>query len=293
MSVPSPVDVPEATELAILRDRVAVLENTNRLYQLILDAMPQRVMWKDRKSTYLGCNRLFAQDGGHATAAELIGLDDRHPSLPWTAQADLYQEMDRKVMEDGIAEINFEEPQDQVDGSVNWVRTSKIPLRDTAGNVFGVLGMYEDITGQKRLEAERLQAREQMIEAQQLVLQELSTPLIPISDHVVVLPLIGTVDSQRAQQVLETLLQGISAMRARMAILDITGVTIVDTQVANALIQAAQAVRLLGAEVVLTGIRPEVAQTLVGLGVELRGIMTRGTVQSGIAYAVERYGAAR
>jgi rsbT co-antagonist protein RsbR len=88
--------------------------------------------------------------------------------------------------------------------------------------------------------------------------------------------------------VLETLLEGIAGSGASVAILDITGVALVDTQVANALIRAAQAVNLLGAQVVLTGIRPEVAQTLVGLGVELGGIVTRSSLQSGIAYALER-----
>jgi len=89
---------------------------------------------------------------------------------------------------------------------------------------------------------------------------------------------------------METLLHGISHMTARFAILDITGVPIVDTQVAHVLIQAAQSVRLLGGQVILTGIRPEVAQTLVGLGVNLNDLIVRGNLQSGVAYAtLERY----
>jgi ABC-type sugar transport system substrate-binding protein len=132
------------------------------------------------------------------------------------------------------------------------------------------------------------QAREEVIQAQKEALRELSTPLIPISDNVVIMPLIGTIDSARAQQIIETLLHGVSSQRTRMAILDITGVLLVDTQVANVFIQAAQAASLLGAQVVLTGIRPEVSQTLVGLGIDLRGIVTRGTLQSGIAYAMSR-----
>ncbi len=103
-----------------------------------------------------------------------------------------------------------------------------------------------------------------------------------------VMPLIGALDAQRTQQIMETLLHGISTSRAQVAILDITGVAVVDTQVANALLQAARAVRLLGAQVALTGIRPEVAQTLVGLGVDLGGIVTYSTLQSGIAFAIGR-----
>lgn len=127
----------------------------------------------------------------------------------------------------------------------------------------------------------------EIIQAQAAAIQELSTPLIPISDDVLIMPLIGSIDSSRAQQVLERLLTGVAESRAHTVILDITGVAVVDTQVANALIRAAQAVRLLGARIVLTGIRPEIAQTLVGLGIDLQNITTRGTLQTGIAYAMK------
>ncbi len=104
------------------------------------------------------------------------------------------------------------------------------------------------------------------------------------------MPLIGAIDSARAQQIMETLLEGVAQHRSDVVILDITGVQVVDTQVANALLQAAQAVKLLGAQVILTGIRPHIAQTLVSLGVDLRGIVTRSTLQTGVAYALERFG---
>jgi len=147
--------------------------------------------------------------------------------------------------------------------------------------------VVEDITDRKRAEAAQRLVEEQqdIIRSQQESLLELSTPFIPITEQVMVMPLIGAIDSRRAQQVLDSLLHGVSSTRARIAILDITGVPLVDTQVANVLIQAAQSVKLLGAEVVLTGIRPEVAQTLVGLGVNLSGITTMSNLQRGIAYA--------
>src|SRR4030095_15235352 len=109
-----------------------------------------------------------------------------------------------------------------------------------------------------------------------------------ISDDVLVMPLIGIVDAARAQQILARLLTGIAENHAHTVILDITGVPVVDTQVANVLIDAAQAVQLLGARTVLTGIRPEVAQTLVSLGIDLRNIVTRSTLQTGIAYAMRK-----
>jgi len=117
-------------------------------------------------------------------------------------------------------------------------------------------------------------------------LRELSTPLIPLTDHVVIMPLIGTIDSQRARLVLEALLNGVVQHQAELVIIDITGVSVVDAQVAQALISAAQALKLIGAQVMLTGIQPQIAQTLVALDVDLRGIVTQGTLQAGIAVAL-------
>ena len=105
-----------------------------------------------------------------------------------------------------------------------------------------------------------------------------------------VMPLIGTMDTQRAAQVLDTALAGAQPAAARVVILDITGMRHVDTSVAATLINAGKALRLLGTQAVLTGIRAEVAQTLVQLGVSLDGLITRSTLQSGIAYALQRVG---
>ncbi|HYF65661.1 MAG TPA: STAS domain-containing protein [Herpetosiphonaceae bacterium] len=146
-----------------------------------------------------------------------------------------------------------------------------------------IVTSVRDITEYLRQEEEQKTLKEQVIAAQQATLRELSTPLIPLAQGVLVMPLIGAIDSQRAQQVIEELLHGASERKARVVIVDITGVSVVDTQVANALIRAAQAVKLLGADVVLTGIRPEIAQTLVGLGVDLSVITTRSSLESGIA----------
>jgi PAS domain S-box-containing protein len=153
------------------------------------------------------------------------------------------------------------------------------------GDQHRFIAIAHDLTERKREAEERAALQERIIQAQAATLAELSTPLIPINDQVMVMPLVGAIDSDRAGQVLQTLLHGIERSRARVAILDITGVPIVDTQVAKSLVVAAQAVRLLGARMVLTGIRPEVAQTLVGLGVDLGEIITQSSLQSGIAYA--------
>jgi anti-anti-sigma regulatory factor len=141
---------------------------------------------------------------------------------------------------------------------------------------------------ERRLAEAALREREELVQAQASTLAELSAILLPISDSAMVMPLIGVLDSNRAQRITEALLAGVNANRTRIVILDITGMSLVDTQAANALISAALAVRLLGAEAVITGIRAEVAQTLVGLDIDLSGIVTRNSLQSGIAYALNR-----
>lgn len=154
------------------------------------------------------------------------------------------------------------------------------------GEPLGMANISRDRREEIAAEEERLALQEQVIQAQQSAIRELSTPLIPLTKHVVLMPLIGSVDSSRAQLVMETLLEGIASHQADIAILDITGVSVVDTQVANALVQTAQAVKLLGAQVILTGIGSTMAQTLIHLGADLSSIQTRGSLQSGIAYAM-------
>lgn len=141
-----------------------------------------------------------------------------------------------------------------------------------------------------RSEQERAQLQEEIIMAQNTRLAELSTPMIPITDRIMVMPLIGMMDAPRAQQVLETALFGAKESRAKVVILDITGMKLVDAGVASVLVSAAGGLRLLGAQVVITGIRPEVAQALVSLDIDLRGMLTLGTLQSGIAHALRLTG---
>ncbi len=135
----------------------------------------------------------------------------------------------------------------------------------------------------QRAEEERARLSAEIIRVQDEQLAELSTPLIPLTDQIVLMPLVGTLDSKRAAQMIEALLHGLTETRPVVAIIDITGVSVVDTHVANTLVQAAQAARLLGTHVVLTGIRGGVARSLVGLGVELEGLTTRKSLQDGIA----------
>lgn len=133
-------------------------------------------------------------------------------------------------------------------------------------------------------------AAEDTILRHQAAVRELSTPVIRIFDRVLLLPLVGTIDTQRAQQVMETILLRVSEEQARVVIVDISGVPVVDTKVAEHLILTTNAVRLLGAETVIAGISPVVAKTIVQLGISLPALATRGRLQDAIVQALALVG---
>ncbi|WP_404349002.1 STAS domain-containing protein [Sutcliffiella horikoshii] len=128
---------------------------------------------------------------------------------------------------------------------------------------------------------------EHTVSMQKIALQELAAPLIPVFDKISVMPLVGTIDTERARQIMENLLQGVVKHRAEVVLIDITGVPVVDTMVAHHIIQAAEAVRLVGAKCLLVGIRPEIAQTIVNLGINLDQIITKNSLKKGIETALE------
>jgi len=130
-----------------------------------------------------------------------------------------------------------------------------------------------------------VQERERIIRQQQEAIRELSTPVLQVRERLLILPIIGIVDSQRARQLTEQLLRGIRANRAKVVVMDITGVPSVDSTVANHLVQTVEASRLLGATVIVTGLSPEIAQTLVTIGVDLTKMNTVGDLQGGIEEA--------
>jgi PAS domain S-box-containing protein len=167
-------------------------------------------------------------------------------------------------------------------GLTIWYENKLSPIMDADGVVTHILALIIDVSERKQQER-IVREQNEIILRQYDELNELSTPLLSISDRTLVLPLIGSIDSRRISQLISSLLEGISSKKAEHVIIDITGVPIVDTQVANALIQATQAVKLLGAQVILSGIRPEVAKTLVGLGIDFGTLLPQATLQSAIA----------
>jgi rsbT co-antagonist protein RsbR len=142
------------------------------------------------------------------------------------------------------------------------------------------LGLYTTEVFQK--------GREEVIARQQQEMMELSTPVVQLWEGILALPLIGTLDSARTQVVMEALLQKIVDTGAGIAIIDITGVPTVDTLVAQHLLKTVAAARLMGAECIISGIRPQIAQTIVHLGVELNDVVTKATLADALAVALQR-----
>ena len=133
-------------------------------------------------------------------------------------------------------------------------------------------------------------SREEVIARQQEEMLELSTPVVKLWDGVLALPMIGTLDSQRTQLVMESLLQRIVETGSEIAIIDITGVPTVDTLVAQHLLKTVTAIRLMGADAIISGVRPQIAQTIVHLGLDLQGIVTKANLADALALALKRVG---
>ncbi|MGE0711875.1 MAG: protoglobin domain-containing protein [Planctomycetota bacterium] len=135
-----------------------------------------------------------------------------------------------------------------------------------------------------------ISARERRLESQQRALRELSAPVIEVWRDIIVLPLVGTMDTHRAQEVTEGLLNGVDQRQAKVAIIDITGLPVMDTSTANHLITAVRAVELLGATVIVTGLRPAIAQTIVSLGIDTSHLRTKARLADGLRLALELTG---
>ena len=147
---------------------------------------------------------------------------------------------------------------------------------------------YVEVLETGAVEALQAYARdlsERIIRQQQEAIRELSTPVLQVRERLLILPIIGLIDPQRARQLTEQLLRGIRTNRARVVVIDITGVAAMDATVANHLVQTVEASRLLGATVIVTGLSPEIAQTLVTIGVDLGKMNTVGDLQGGIEEA--------
>lgn len=164
----------------------AELHWSQQLFQLVIDNIPHSVFWKDRNSVYLGCNKNTAKDANVGEPSNIVGKSDY--DLPWTKEeSDFFRECDKRVMDNGVPEVNIIETQVQADGNLFWLNTNKIPLHDNEGNVVGIFGTYENITERKQVEEnlkklnETLEAR---VERRTVKLRETENRLSRLADNV-------------------------------------------------------------------------------------------------------------
>jgi PAS domain S-box-containing protein len=251
------------------------LQRMSSELEIIIDAIPGLVFYKDVNNRFLRVNKYMA-DSYKKTKKQLEGAScfDLHPQK----EAQAYFDDDLQVIRSRTPKLGIDE-RFETESGVSWISTSKIPYFDEKGEVVGVIGVSMNITERKQAE-ERIQQQTKEI-------MDLSTPVMQVWQGVVVAPLIGSLDSQRTQQFMERLLTRIVETNSPVALVDIMGVPTIDTQTAQHLIETISAVRLLGAQVVLTGVRPAIAQTLVHLGIDLSGIMTRASLAAGLQVALD------
>jgi len=230
---------------------------------------------------------------------ELMGGDPmKGLKLAQTKRETIHEDWTKSVTEEGAApmdEFVFE----RKDGSTGYLEVRSVPIMDDKGNPVAAEGILIDITKRKKMEDELLRHRdqlEQMVQertaeltkaqeiatrqAQEII--EMSTPIILLRRGILLAPLIGTLNSDRAQQFTERLLNAIAQTNSAVALVDITGVPTVDTQTAHYLTRTISAVRLLGAQAILTGVGPSLASTLVELGIDLSNVITRSALSDGL-----------
>ncbi len=179
----------------------------------------------------------------------------------------------------------------RVSGQWRWMHDRmSVFTRTEDGRVKEILGIMQDVTSQKDFEDERERLLQQFLDAQKQAMLELSTPIIPIIDQIIIMPLVGSIDTSRAQEITRALLRGITDHRASIVIIDITGVPVVDSGVADHLNRTIQAAQLKGAHTVITGISDAVAETIVDLGIDWSKLETLRDLQSGLIAAFKRLG---
>lgn len=269
-----------------VRDRTRAenaLRESEERFRILVELAPLAVA-VHQGGVVVYANPAAARLLGAASPSEILGreaMDFIHPdSVP------IVIERMRRMAETGEAMPVVEETFVRLDGSVIHADVAVAPTTFEGGPAVQVACLDASERRRTHEALRRAEVQEGVIRTQEAMLRALATPLIPVGEGVLVMPLVGAIDGPRARQILEALLAGVAAHRARSAIIDVTGVPELDGAVADALLRAARAVRLLGAEAVLTGLSPSVAQGLAGAGVDLGGLSTRATLRDGIAHAL-------
>ena len=270
--------------LLVARNARAIADNRSqaRTLEIVLDHLPVGVMIIDAVTGKRSVNR-----------AGVDLLTDEQPDVrqplplfhPDSDRAVTPEErLSRIAMRSGEV-VSRERDLVAADGTRRRFSVTAAPFRDHHGAIAGSVSLFHDLTQQLRAEREREQLKAAVISAQRAALAERATPLIPISDEILVVPIIGAIDSERGRQLVETLMHLEGHDHVRIVLLDLTGVRDLDDAGARALVQAAAVLRLRGVTTILTGIGQDVAWTLIEENIDLRGLTTHATLRAGLAHA--------
>lgn len=275
-------------QLTALERRVAELEREVAGYRRLTDNVPGMVyQFVLRPDGSMGFT--FASEG----AREVYGcepeaiLRDYRVVFTQVAAADVSSFM-HAVRESAASLCAYKwEGQLEREGQIRWIQAASRPNLQGDGSIVWD-GVILDITHRKEADAVLASGfrQQETIRLQEELLAQLSAPLIPLSQHVIVMPLIGTIDRARATAILESLLEGVARSRVSTIIVDLTGVASVDAVAVAMIASAARGVKLMGAGMTLTGIRPDVAQVLVAMDADLGGARLLGTLQAAVAAAL-------
>jgi rsbT co-antagonist protein RsbR len=255
-------------------------ELSPEMCRAVLENIPNIVIIVDRE----GVMQYLSIDG--VAADEVVGqsqyafIPEEHHDEVKKANAEVFSAGETRSYE-----IKGTPP----DEAPRWYSTVIKPIKRD-GEVVAASVFTTDVTDRKTTEQGLQTAKDELIAQQSRAIMELSTPVIEVWEDILVLPLIGAIDTARAQRVVESLLETIVEKQASVVIMDITGVPLIDTAVANHLIMTVSAVTILGTRMILTGVSPHNAQTLVKLGVDLGSITTKSSLRAGLNLAFQLTG---
>jgi PAS domain S-box-containing protein len=272
-----------AQDITEHKKAVEALRESEERHKAFSDATSEGLLLHKNGIT-LDVNQAFLDMYGYDDLSELVGKNAIELTVPTPEdRGKIYQNI--KSGATGPYEVMVRRVDDGTTFPIE-INARQIQFKGETVRVV----LITDITKRKQEEAERERLQQEIIEAQERAIQELSTPIIPVMEHIIVMPLIGSIDTLRARDIMRTLLAGIREHRAKIVILDITGVSIVDSGVANHLNKTIQAARLKGARTIVTGISGAVAEAIVDLGIDWSGIETLSDLRTGLIVALDGLG---
>lgn len=282
--------LPSSTHLETTVESVLMqFSDSRRFFRALFDDAPYGVFVTRADGRVAACNRKVADLLGY-TIDEITGRHFNEFTVP--EDHGIGPEIIRAIVSGQSSHFSLDKRYIHRNGQTIWVHLNLGVIRNATGLVEFFVAAIDDVTREHHqkealLESEkRLQA---LLEGQSEVLRQISTPLMPIADGVMAMPLVGPVDRARAQQMLTTLMDGITKHATHTVIIDITGVPNVDAEVAELLAQATRVVQLLGAEALFAGIRPDVARNIIALGIDLHSFKSAGSFQAAIAMALRHH----